>query len=108
MSVSERKQQDTVLPTAIIPGRLYLGSYDTASRSEILKAMGITHILNVRWLRPAAATWGRGQGKDPVHEGPGRGAGAGAGGHGGFGGKVAQGQGGYCLASSVVGNAVGG
>lgn len=53
MTVSERKQQDTVLPTAIIPGRLYLGSYDTASRSEILKAMGITHILNTVPNNPA-------------------------------------------------------
>lgn len=43
----ERKHCETVLPTAIIPGFLYLGSYDTASRSEILKAMAITHILNV-------------------------------------------------------------
>lgn len=47
MTTSERRQQESVLPTAIIPGSLYLGSYDTASRSEILKAMGITHILNV-------------------------------------------------------------
>lgn len=31
----------------IIPGFLYLGSYDSASRSELLKTMGITHILNV-------------------------------------------------------------
>lgn len=53
MSVSERRQQDTVLPTAIIPGCLYLGSYDTASRSEILKAMGITHILNTVPTSPA-------------------------------------------------------
>jgi dual specificity MAP kinase phosphatase len=36
-----------VLPTGVIPGVLYLGSYDTASRSELLKQMGITHILNV-------------------------------------------------------------
>lgn len=47
MTTTERRQQESVLPTAIIPGSLYLGSYDTASRSEILKAMGITHILNV-------------------------------------------------------------
>ena len=31
----------------IIAGFLYLGSYDSASRSELLKTMGITHILNV-------------------------------------------------------------
>lgn len=46
ISQQEKKQCETVLPTAIIPGFLYLGSYDTASRSEILKAMAITHILN--------------------------------------------------------------
>mmetsp|Transcript_17488 Transcript_17488/g.52573 ORF Transcript_17488/g.52573 Transcript_17488/m.52573 type:complete len:292 (-) Transcript_17488:88-963(-) len=46
MTVAEVKPTDTVLPTAVIPGFLYLGSYDTASRSEILKAMAITHILN--------------------------------------------------------------
>ncbi|PNW85577.1 hypothetical protein CHLRE_03g193350v5 [Chlamydomonas reinhardtii] len=47
MSQAERKQlEPSVLPTAVIPGSLYLGSYDTASRSELLRAMGITHILN--------------------------------------------------------------
>lgn len=45
--VTDKKAGDTVMPTAILPGHLYLGSYDTASRSELLKAMGITHILNV-------------------------------------------------------------
>lgn len=38
----------SVKPAEILPGFLFLGSYDTASRSELLKAMGITHILNVR------------------------------------------------------------
>lgn len=47
MAPHEKKENSTVLPTAIIPGFLYLGSYDTASRSELLKAMAITHILNV-------------------------------------------------------------
>ncbi len=47
LNQNEKKKFETVLPTAIIPGFLYLGSYDTASRSEILKAMAITHILNV-------------------------------------------------------------
>ncbi|KAG1662084.1 hypothetical protein FOA52_006891 [Chlamydomonas sp. UWO 241] len=46
MTVQEKARCDTVLPTGVIPGFLYLGSYDTASRSEILKAMAITHILN--------------------------------------------------------------
>ncbi len=47
MTQQEKKQCESVLPTAILPGFLYLGSYDTASRSEMLKAMAITHILNV-------------------------------------------------------------
>jgi dual specificity MAP kinase phosphatase len=48
MSQAERRiLEQPVLPVPIIPGTLYLGSYDTASRSEVLKAMGITHILNV-------------------------------------------------------------
>jgi hypothetical protein len=39
---------ESVMPTTVIPGFLYLGSYDTASRQELLKAMNITDILNVR------------------------------------------------------------
>lgn len=42
------------MPATIINGFLYLGSYDTASRQELLKAMGITHILNVRDRRAPA------------------------------------------------------
>ncbi|KAG2433478.1 hypothetical protein HYH02_012596 [Chlamydomonas schloesseri] len=45
--------EPSVLPTAVIPGSLYLGSYDTASRSELLRAMGITHILNTWPSNPA-------------------------------------------------------
>ena len=37
-----------MMPTPIVSGFLYLGSYDTASRSEVLKTLGITHLLNVR------------------------------------------------------------
>lgn len=36
------------LPNEILPGFLFLGSYDHASRAELLKALGIGHILNVR------------------------------------------------------------
>ena len=32
----------------VLPGFLFLGSYDNASRTEVMKALGITHILNVR------------------------------------------------------------
>ena len=41
-------KEASIKPAEILPGFLFLGSYDTASRSELLKAMGITHILNVR------------------------------------------------------------
>lgn len=40
---------DSCMPATIISGFLYLGSYDTASRQDLLKAMGITHVLNVSW-----------------------------------------------------------
>lgn len=54
MTQCERRQlEHTVLPTVVIPGSLYLGSYDTASRSELLKALGITHILNTWPSNPA-------------------------------------------------------
>eukprot|EP00877_Chromochloris_zofingiensis_P013562 jgi/Chrzof1/845/Cz01g31050.t1 len=45
-STQSRGQHESVMPTTIVPGFLYLGSYDTASRQELLKAMNITHILN--------------------------------------------------------------
>jgi hypothetical protein len=44
------------MPTTVVPGFLYLGSYDTASRQELLKAMQITDILNVRAAGRAART----------------------------------------------------
>jgi dual specificity MAP kinase phosphatase len=40
-------KHENVIPTTIIPGFLYLGNYDSASRSELLKAMNVSHILNV-------------------------------------------------------------
>ncbi|EIE24230.1 phosphatases II [Coccomyxa subellipsoidea C-169] len=39
-------QQASAYPSNILPQFLYLGSYDNASRSELLKTVGITHILN--------------------------------------------------------------
>lgn len=42
-------------PSEILPGRVWLGSFDNASRVELLKAMGITHILNVRRCTTQAA-----------------------------------------------------
>jgi hypothetical protein len=41
----------SAFPTEVLPSFLYLGSYDHASRSELLKAMGIKRILNVRSAR---------------------------------------------------------
>lgn len=35
-----------LVPTAILPDWLYLGSFDVASRCQLLISMGITHILN--------------------------------------------------------------
>jgi len=32
----------------VLPGFLFFGSYDNASRTEVLKTLGITHVLNVR------------------------------------------------------------
>lgn len=43
---TEKGQQPNAYPSEILPGFLYLGSYDNASRCELLKAMDITHILN--------------------------------------------------------------
>lgn len=50
---------DSAFPSEILPGFLYLGSYDNASRSELLKAMGIKQIINVRSRTPAGTTRGR-------------------------------------------------
>lgn len=40
--------QISAFPSVILPEFLYLGSYDNASRSELLKTQGISQILNVR------------------------------------------------------------
>jgi dual specificity MAP kinase phosphatase len=48
----------SAFPTEVLPSFLYLGSYDHASRAELLKAMGIRRILNVR----AAQRGGRARG----------------------------------------------
>ena len=44
---SERGERQSAVSAEILPSFLYLGSYDNASRAEILKAQGISHILNV-------------------------------------------------------------
>ncbi|KAL8261023.1 hypothetical protein R6Q59_025072 [Mikania micrantha] len=40
--------QVSAFPSEILPEFLYLGSYDNASRSELLKTLGICRVLNVR------------------------------------------------------------
>lgn len=47
MMPSQHAQLASSIPTPILEGFLYLGSYDNASRSDVLKIVGITHILNV-------------------------------------------------------------
>lgn len=42
--------QVSAFPSVVLPEFLYLGSYDNASRSELLKTQGISRILNVRGL----------------------------------------------------------
>lgn len=49
----ERAPPPSAFPTMVVPNLLYLGSYDHASRAELLKAMGVKRILNVRACAPA-------------------------------------------------------
>ena len=48
LTVADPSQTASAYPSTILPQFLYLGSYDNAARSELLKTLGITHILNVR------------------------------------------------------------
>ena len=41
------RQLDSAFPSEILKEFLFLGSYDNASRSELLKTIGVSHILNV-------------------------------------------------------------
>ncbi|GJM86660.1 hypothetical protein PR202_ga02540 [Eleusine coracana subsp. coracana] len=41
-------EHESAFPTEVLKDFLYLGSYSQASRSEVLKTLGISHILNVR------------------------------------------------------------
>ncbi|KAJ1254569.1 hypothetical protein BS78_K029200 [Paspalum vaginatum] len=38
--------RESAFPTEVVEGFLFLGSYDNASRTEVLRTLGITHILN--------------------------------------------------------------
>lgn len=42
--------QVSAFPSEILPDFLYLGSYDNASRSGLLKTQGISRVLNVSFL----------------------------------------------------------
>jgi hypothetical protein len=57
LTVADIGQKASAYPSTVLPQFLYLGSYDNASRSELLKTLGITHILNVcsRWPLCTAA-----------------------------------------------------
>lgn len=46
------KIKASAFPSEIIQDFLYLGSYDNATRSELLKAIGVKRILNVRAMSP--------------------------------------------------------
>ena len=48
VSSDKTSLQVSAFPSLILPDFLYLGSYDNASRSELLKTQGITRVLNVR------------------------------------------------------------
>lgn len=50
----------SAFPSEVVPGFLFLGSYDHASRHEILKALGVGNILNVRWRAGAGFAVGSG------------------------------------------------
>lgn len=50
LRLAEAALSASVGPSEILPYFLYVGSYDSASRSELLKARGMTHILNVRTI----------------------------------------------------------
>lgn len=55
---SERSSiQVGAFPSEILPDFLYLGSYDNASRSELLKAQGISRILNVNFFLLPSSHW---------------------------------------------------
>ena len=43
-----KPQTPSAMPTEVLPGFLFLGTYDHASRAELLKTLGIGNILNVR------------------------------------------------------------
>ncbi|XP_017974764.1 PREDICTED: protein-tyrosine-phosphatase IBR5 isoform X2 [Theobroma cacao] len=46
VSSDKTSLQVSAFPSLILPDFLYLGSYDNASRSELLKTQGITRVLN--------------------------------------------------------------
>lgn len=55
-SFEKSSTPSSAFPSEILPDFLYLGSYDNASRAELLKTQGISRVLNVskhnccRWV----------------------------------------------------------
>ena len=49
---AEKVPQQSAFSSEILPQFLFLGSYDNASRAELLKAQNITRILNVSRTAP--------------------------------------------------------
>ena len=45
--------KESAFPTEVLADFLYLGSYDNAARNELLKAVGIRHIVNTVRARPS-------------------------------------------------------
>lgn len=49
-TVAAQQVHVSAFPSEILPEFLYLGSYDNASRSELLKTQGISRVLNVSFF----------------------------------------------------------
>ena len=47
IEAAEKGPQQSAFSTEILPNFLYVGSYDNASRAELLRTQGITRIVNV-------------------------------------------------------------
>ncbi len=47
LAVNKIKAVEGNFPTAIVPGFLYLGSYDNAKSKDVFRNLGITHVLNM-------------------------------------------------------------
>ena len=48
VGVGTPARHESAIPTEVLKDFLFLGSYNNASRSEVLKTLSVSHILNVR------------------------------------------------------------